>query len=53
MIQVHTCLSVHCDQCGDALGRAAYTVHFRTESTALHAATTDGWRIGPDGVDGT
>jgi hypothetical protein len=49
MIQVHTCLSVHCDQCGDALGRAAYTVHFRTESTALTAATTDGWRIGRDG----
>ena len=25
MIQLHTCVSVHCDQCGDALGSPAHT----------------------------
>ena len=49
MIQVHTCVSVHCDQCGDALRRPTYTVHFRTENAARDAATADGWRIGPNG----
>jgi hypothetical protein len=49
MIQVHTCVSVHCDQCTDALGKPAYTVHFRTENAAMDAATADGWRIDSDG----
>jgi hypothetical protein len=58
MLQVHTCVSVHCDQCGDALGcdqcgdalgGLAHTVHYRTENAALAAAIAEGWRIGPDG----
>lgn len=48
MIQVHTCVSVHCDQCGDALGGPVHMAHFRTENAAMNAATADGWRIGPD-----
>jgi hypothetical protein len=47
MIQVHTCVSVHCDQCGDALGSPECEAHYRSERVALHAATADGWRTGP------
>jgi hypothetical protein len=49
MIQAHTCVSVRCDQCGDALGHPTHTMHFRTTNAAMTAATADGWRIGPDG----
>jgi hypothetical protein len=49
MLQAHTCVSVHCDQCGHILGRLAGARHFRTDSAAINAATTDGWRITPDG----
>jgi hypothetical protein len=49
MIQVHTCVSVHCDQCGDTLGGPAHPVHYPTENAALHHATADGWRISPEG----
>ncbi len=49
MLQVHTCVSVHCDQCGDVLGRDARAVHFRTERAATHAATAQRWRVGTDG----
>ena len=49
MIQVHTCVSVHCDQCGDALGGPAYTVHYRTENAAMNAAIADGWQVDPEG----
>jgi hypothetical protein len=49
MLQAHTCVSVHCDQCGHVLGRPAHALHFCTEHTAIHAATAEGWRIGPDG----
>lgn len=49
MIQVHTCVSVHCDQCGHILGRAGGACHFGTDSAAINAATTEGWRIDADG----
>ncbi len=49
MIQVHTCVSVHCDQCGHILGLPEPAWHFRTEGAAINAAITDRWRIGPDG----
>jgi hypothetical protein len=49
MLQVHTCVSVHCDQCGHILGRPEHTLHFRTEGAAINAAIADRWRIGPDG----
>ena len=38
MIQRHTCVSVHCDQCGDALGSPEFEAHYRTERAALRAA---------------
>jgi hypothetical protein len=49
MIQVQTCVSVHCDQCGHILGLPERAWHFRTEGAAINAAMTDRWRIGPDG----
>ena len=50
MLQVHTCVSVHCDQCDQPLGYPTRARHFRTENTAISAATTAGWRIGPGGL---
>jgi hypothetical protein len=47
MLQVHTCLSVHCDQCGDALGSPLVEAHYRTENTARNATAAEGWRDGP------
>ena len=44
MIQLHTCVSVHCDQCGDALGSPAFEAHYPTENVALDAATAQRWR---------
>jgi hypothetical protein len=49
MIQLHTCVSVHCDQCGDALGSPTVQAHYPTERAALNAATTHGWRAGSGG----
>ncbi len=49
MVQVHTCVSVHCDQCGDSLGSAGFETHYPTEDAALDAAATEGWRVGPGG----
>ena len=49
MIQTHTCVSVHCDQCGDALGSPELEAHYRTEGVALRAATAARWRAGWDG----
>ena len=49
MIQVHTCASVHCDQCGDALGSPECELHYRTDNAARRAAARHGWRIGPGG----
>lgn len=47
MVQVHTCVSVHCDQCGDSLGSPGCEAHYATEIAALDAATGQGWLIGP------
>jgi hypothetical protein len=49
MIQVHTCVSVHCDQCGDALGDPGFEAHYPTEDAALDAAAAQGWGVGPGG----
>jgi hypothetical protein len=49
MLQVHTCVSVHCDQCGHVLGRPEHTLHFRTEGAAINAVIAERWRIGSDG----
>lgn len=49
MLQGHTCVSVHCDQCGDSLGAPAFEAHYPSEDAALDAAATEGWRISPDG----
>jgi hypothetical protein len=46
MIQLHTCVSVRCDQCGDALGSPEFEAHYRTERAALRAATAARWRAG-------
>jgi hypothetical protein len=47
MIQVHTCVSVHCDQCGNALGSPWRKAHYPTEDAALDAAAAEGWLVGP------
>jgi hypothetical protein len=47
MVQVHTCVSVHCDQCRQALGSPGFEVHYPTEDVALDAAMAAGWLIGP------
>ncbi len=49
MLQVHTCVSVHCGQCGDALGSPGFEAHYPTETGALDAATAAGWVVGPGG----
>ena len=46
MIQRHTCVSVHCDQCGDALGSPEFEAHYHTERAALRGATAARWRAG-------
>lgn len=49
MVQVHTCVSVRCDQCAQALGSPGFEAHYSTESAALDAAVTEGWQVGPGG----
>jgi hypothetical protein len=49
MVQVHTCVSVHCDQCAQALGSPGFEAHYPTENAALDAAAAEGWLIGPGG----
>lgn len=49
MVQVHTCVSVHCAQCGQALGSPGFEEHWPTEDAALDAAAAEGWRVGPGG----
>ncbi len=49
MVQVHTCVSVHCDQCRDALGDLGFEAHYPTEDAALDAAAALGWVVGPGG----
>jgi hypothetical protein len=46
MLQLHTCVIVRCDQCGDSPGRQA---HYPSEEAALDAATTEGWQVDPSG----
>jgi hypothetical protein len=43
MVQVHTCVSLWCDQCGMPLGSPEFEGHYPTEDAALEAATTAGW----------
>ncbi|MGH3840720.1 MAG: hypothetical protein ACRDS0_04615 [Pseudonocardiaceae bacterium] len=49
MVQVHTCVSVHCAQCGQPLGSPGFEVHYPTEDAAMDAAAAQGWRVGPGG----
>jgi hypothetical protein len=49
MIQVHTCVSVHCAQCGDSPGGPGFEAHYPTETAALDAAAEQGWLVGPGG----
>ena len=49
MVQVHTCVSVHCDQCGMPLGSPNVEAHYPTEDAALDAAERAGWVCGPGG----
>lgn len=49
MLQVHTCVSVHCDQCRGSLGGPGFEAHFATEDAALDAAAAEGWLVGPGG----
>lgn len=49
MVQVHTCVNVHCDQCADSLGSPGLEVHFATVDAALDAAIAEGWLVGPGG----
>jgi hypothetical protein len=49
MVQVHTCVSVHCAQCGDGFGSPGFEAHYPTEDAALDAATAAGWVVGPGG----
>lgn len=49
MLQVHTCVSVHCVQCREDLGEQGFEAHYPTEDAALDAAAAQGWRVGPGG----
>jgi hypothetical protein len=49
MMQVRTCVSVHCGQCEDTLGGPEFEAHYPTEDAALDAAAAQGWRVGPGG----
>lgn len=49
MVQVHTCVSVQCDQCGMPLGGPDFEAHYPTEDAALDAAEHAGWVCGPGG----
>jgi hypothetical protein len=49
MLQVHACVSVHCDQCGEPLGDPEAQGHYPSEDAALNAAATQRWRVYPGG----
>lgn len=49
MVQAHTCVSVHCYQCGDSLDSAGFEMHYPTEDAALDAAAAEDWQVGPGG----
>ncbi|MGH3824579.1 MAG: hypothetical protein ACRDRA_17360 [Pseudonocardiaceae bacterium] len=46
MLQLHACVIIRCDQCGDRPGRHA---HYPTEDAALDAAAVEEWHAGPGG----
>jgi len=49
MLQVRTCVSVHCDQCGNDPDDSGFGAHWPTENAALDAAAAQGWLVGPSG----
>jgi hypothetical protein len=49
MVQVHTCVSIHCDQCGDAIGSPGFEAHYPTEDAASDAAAAEGWLVSRGG----
>ena len=49
MLQVHTCVSVHCGQCGTSPVGLGFEAHYPTETAALDAATAESWVVGPGG----
>jgi hypothetical protein len=49
MLQVHTCVSVHCDQCGNSPDGPGFDAYWPTENAALDAAVAGGWLVGPGG----
>ncbi|MBV9160074.1 MAG: hypothetical protein JO281_00645 [Pseudonocardiales bacterium] len=49
MLQVHTCVSVHCAQCGDSPSSLDFEARWPTEDDVLNAAAAQGWRVGPGG----
>jgi hypothetical protein len=49
MVQVHTCVSVHCGQCGTSPVGFGFEAHYPTETAALGAAAAAGWVVGPGG----
>ncbi len=50
MLQVHTCVSVHCGQCRDALGNPGFEAHYPTEAAALDVAAAQGWLVDRGGL---
>ncbi|MGH3809506.1 MAG: hypothetical protein ACRDRU_23335 [Pseudonocardiaceae bacterium] len=49
MLQVHTCVSVHCAQCGDSPASLDGEAYWPPEDALLKAAADQGWRVGPGG----
>jgi hypothetical protein len=49
MLQVHTCVSVHCGQCGTSPVGLGFEAHYPTETAALDAAAAAGWVVGRGG----
>jgi hypothetical protein len=49
MVQVHTCVSVHCGQCGASPAGFGFEAHYPTEDAALDGAAAAGWVVGPGG----
>ncbi|MEO7194993.1 MAG: hypothetical protein ABIZ05_09240 [Pseudonocardiaceae bacterium] len=49
MLPVHTCVGVHCAQCGDSPDSVDSEAYWPAEDAALEAAAAQGWRVGPSG----
>ncbi|MGH3998508.1 MAG: hypothetical protein ACRDTJ_13725, partial [Pseudonocardiaceae bacterium] len=45
----HTCVSVHCDQCGDSLVGHEFEAHYLTEGAAFDATPAESWLVSPGG----